>query len=91
MSPIGTASCPGGPPLYCHLATRQGFTAKRCATCPLKPRRTTAKGDRAGRQTPRHHDPQQAVRRQAASDPHPMRQVGYRRWRPAVERVITLR
>jgi hypothetical protein len=57
----------------------------RCATCPLRPRCTTAKSGRNLNVHP-HHALLAAARHQAATDPD--WQADYRRWRPPVERAI---
>ncbi|MFF1374766.1 IS1182 family transposase [Streptomyces sp. NPDC058308] len=86
-----TVTCPAGhttvllPQGGSHQQRKAWFTANQCTACPFKARCTTAKGGRVVTWRP-HHDLQQAARHQAATDPD--WQADYRRWRPAVERVI---
>ena len=79
----GTVTCPGGHTVAANAARRAVF-GRRCRSCPLVARCTTAKG---GRIVPLHpHDDELRAARLRAEEPDFV--ASYRRFRPMVERSI---
>ncbi len=78
-----TVTCPAGIVVGITDARRASFGAN-CATCPLRPRCTTATAGRVIVLHP-HHRHLAAARAQAATDDF---DAVYRRWRPMVERTL---
>ena len=79
----GTVTCPAGHTVTISPAGQAAFK-RRCGSCPLRVRCTTATGGRTVQVYPWEAE-LQAARRQAAD---PLFQASYRRWRPMVERSI---
>ena len=79
----GMVRCPAGVTAPISSSGRVSF-ARRCQSCPLRRRCTTAKGGRTIH-LHAHQDELRAARRRAVTRTF---QHSYRRWRPMVERSI---